>query len=404
MKNSTFWYMKLEEVLKKLEQVGEVEGFTRIPREDIPYGVYTGKAFLKLTDQQKEEVRQVIRPKLTELLLAVGVDFSKNLICPFHDDTTPSLTYDSDTHTLHCWACFEAGKTKDIIDVVGDLFNIKFFTQQYDKVQELIVERGSNSQLKYSSYYPFHKDSDALKALQERCISVATACKYNLQVMSYGKESKYICMPVNDSFMVRKKIKGGDKWNDNWNPKGSHVVPHPMQEIGKEYNDEPVFLVEGMWDMLAVCEAFALEERRASVISLNGVNSTRKFVEELEALAPQREEVTGGEPKKVKLIILLDNDFAGKQKAEQLRLELKRRGYPYVYKETYEVVSKNYYEKEGETFKMKSGISPNKRDELLGKNHLREYKDASEALVADMDATAANLMYILEKAEKEFNS
>ena len=67
--------------------------------------------------------------KISEVAIRYGIKLEKNnkIICPFHDDTDPSLSLDDELNVFYCFGCQETG---DIINFVGRLEEWKEKTQQ----------------------------------------------------------------------------------------------------------------------------------------------------------------------------------------------------------------------------------------------------------------------------------
>lgn len=76
----------------------------------------------KLISKERGMARKLIDSKLkiSEVAVKYGIKLEKNnkIICPFHDDTDPSLSLNDDMNVFFCFGCHATG---DIIEFIGRL-------------------------------------------------------------------------------------------------------------------------------------------------------------------------------------------------------------------------------------------------------------------------------------------
>jgi hypothetical protein len=136
-------------------------------------------------------------------------------LCPFHDDTKPSLSITINNGHFHCYgAC---GKTGDIFKFHSELMGIDFKST----IEELSKEVGINKDVK----------------------------KELVTTYDYIDESRHllfqVCKYTPKSFNQRRPD-GKGKWI--YNIKGVRLIPYNLPEIIKEKNKE-IFIVEGEKDV-----------------------------------------------------------------------------------------------------------------------------------------------------------
>ena len=95
----------------------------RLTIADIPKKQNIPKTKKKKTlSKVRGRARELIDSKLkiSEVAIKYGIKLEKNnkIICPFHDDTDPSLSLNDDINVFFCFGCHATG---DIINFIGRL-------------------------------------------------------------------------------------------------------------------------------------------------------------------------------------------------------------------------------------------------------------------------------------------
>jgi hypothetical protein len=132
------WVNKVRQAAEHLKQ-----------RSSFYYDRIPETAFQKADEGQR---KILLLAHFEKLLIKSGVDLRHNLLCPYHDDQQPSMTYYSDTKKFYCHArCYEDESTptggtkkfgvhKDAFDLIGDLFELKSYDDKYNALVSLFVE------------------------------------------------------------------------------------------------------------------------------------------------------------------------------------------------------------------------------------------------------------------------
>lgn len=218
----------------------------------------------------------------------------------------------------------------------------------------------------YTAYYKECQgrinDPAAVSFLTARGISQETARAYNLGYDptadpanapgAIGNERRLyprprIIIPISKSFYIGRRSDGGESYKKS-NPKGSSVEIFNLQSL---YSDaEAIFVTEGIFDALAVCEA------GAAAIALNSAANAKLLID---AIEQRRTEAT--------LVLCLDSDKAGQEATEVLRTGLELLGIKYT------------------------------TADICG-----QYKDPNEALVADRAAFIAMVDQAIKAATADY--
>lgn len=241
---------------------------------------------------------------------------------------------------LHCFKCGFHGDVIDAYKVehrcstggairaLSELFRIDGNTVPYKREVPTLKAKETAPAADYTAYYTRCQerlaDPAALEYLQSRGISTETAKKYGIGFDpaadpanapgATGHEYKphpcpRIIIPFDKShYMGRSISPDTPKQYQKMNSKGEAVPPFNLKGT---YNtdQEPVFIVEGAFDALAIMEAGGV------AVALNSAANWRRIVEALKDKA-------AGNP----LVLCLDSDKAGRKAAEPLYKELKQAG------------------------------------------------------------------------------
>ena len=270
-----------------------------------------------------------------KLVVRSGVDLKHNLLCPYHDDQQPSMTYYPDTKKFYCHArCFEAeitakdgakkhGVHKDAFDLVGDLFEFKGYDDKYNALVSLFVENPQqffqSRQQSYRKPPGKEKNSGATVHKPARRISATKDSEVKeylngrgiddnmIQLFKIGASEqegiKLATIPCDHGFEVRRNIRfkpkvDGDTVGKYLNPKGHSVDLFNGRNLTLATADMPVIVVESALDAMIILSV------GLSAVAINGHN-TIKLVNECKRVANTK--------KGLRLILLFDFDDAGKR-------------------------------------------------------------------------------------------
>lgn len=251
------------------------------------------------------------------------MSLDKNMLCPFHEDRSPSMMFNKSKADLHCFSCHKDGETRDIFDLIAVLLGIMSFSEQRQKAIELLVENGdgvskvmcvnshsgktgtakmerpTSAEKSFSAtitgriYKPFEGDEDCLQYLEQRSITCASAKKFKLKCWEY-EGNKYLVIPCDDRFYTRRKfITGLNDYPKFWKPRESTVSLFNGKALEQEHS--VVFVLESAID------AITMDQLGFPAIALNGKEHYGRLIEKAEAIRNQD----------VSLIILMDNDPSG---------------------------------------------------------------------------------------------
>lgn len=303
------WIFELAKILKMLESSENMNQVSKIPKHQFERADFA-------------EGKRLLKHKLGDLLHRAKVPLDRNMLCPFHLDRSPSMVFNKGKADLHCFACHDVGKTRDIFDLIGVLSGLKSFSEQRLKAIEILVERvneSTNAKLKNSHsavigtdkmerptsaqksfsstkgwyYNHFEDDEDCLRFLEQRGITHDSAKKFKLKYWMY-EENKYLVIPCDNQFYTRRKfIKGLCDYPKYWKPKGSTVSLFNGKALEQEHSI--VFVLESAID------AITMDQLGFSAIAINGTKHYGLLVQKSDVILN----------KDVYLIILMDNDADG---------------------------------------------------------------------------------------------
>lgn len=270
--------------------------------------------------------KEIAKNQLEQYLQSKGINTRKNFPCINKDkhknnDSNPSMGYKD--KMVHCFACDFTG---DIFDVIGHEYNIApdDHAAKFKKTYEVL---GLNNDLP-NSYPPSNvvkpmktPSAESIKEIYDKAylnlnktdyftnrgISKEIQDKYKLGYLKeYGEE--YVIVPCSETFYVKRNIKK----REFKNLKGSKTDLFNGVYL-KQENDEPIFIVEGVFD------ALSLEEIGCKAISLNSTSNYRKVVEQIKE-----------ENRNPYLVLFLDNDDAGKNTTKELEKSLAELNVPFI--------------------------------------------------------------------------
>lgn len=273
-----------------------------------------------------------LRPYLFDYLRARGINPRRRFRClnPDHLDRNPSMAYDARRHKVHCFAC----------GADYDLFDLLTLDHSYSSPLEALAEAsrlyghgdvtvsrtapktprraagrgGENRPAARTERGDLTMTPEQTAAYLASCaanrtktdyfssrgISEATAARFSL---GYDGALSCVVLPCDDGHIVRRSTAEKRYLNE----KG---VPSPLFQSSLLRGDEPVFLVEGVFDALSA------EELGFRACAMNGSGNRTKIAAILCTLAPY-----------APILLLPDNDRAGDEWATALTDE-----FPWLYR------------------------------------------------------------------------
>ena len=302
----------------------------------------------------KEEINQY-KPYITNYLKEHGYPFFKAFHCmnPNHPDHHPSMRYDDEHKRCKCFSC---GAAYDICDLVQielgcsfiNAFN--FVRNKYKSESPVIIPKkikntksisstsykksepapaatapsettdpDGNLEVSYTSQYEkWAKNLHMTDYLSKRGISIETAQKHQIGYMPEyhikNKDKKpigkgAIVIPTSDvSYNVRPACNSIDVY-PRYEKKGHVHIFNSKVLLDKS---KTVFVTEGELDALSV------EEVGFDAVALGGVNFVDTLIEFIRENQVECE-----------LVLVLDNDFKGREYTEQLSQKLDDLGINY---------------------------------------------------------------------------
>lgn len=247
-----------------------------------------------------------LRPYLFDYLRARGIDPRRRFRClnPDHLDRNPSMAYDARRHKVHCFAC----------GADYDLFDLLTIDHSYSSPLEALAEASrlyGHGDVTVSRPAPETPRRAADRGGENRPAAHTergnltmppeqTAARFSL---GYDGALSCVVLPCDNGHIVRRATAEKRYLNE----KG---VPSPLFQSSLLRRDEPVFLVEGVFDALSA------EELGFRACAMNGSGNRTKIAAILRTLAPY-----------APILLLPDNDRAGDEWATALTDE-----FPWLYR------------------------------------------------------------------------
>ncbi len=276
-----------------------------------------------LDEDEKRELRSHLKEYLVESGIATVEQISRgqNFSCPGidHNDDSPSAHYYDDPKCPHVY-CFGCGDSWELFKLIGEREGKFTFEEQVERARELYgrersdnrpipvvrlqqtVESGLVTEEEKEKLREFVRESQ--KHLEEtdyflrRGFSLEFARE---QGMGYSPERHRLIIPTDEGYVARTVLPY-DNIPRYLNSKGANVSLAGKAALEQ---DKPVFVVEGIFDALAVRQA------GYEAISLNSTSNTKLLLEAVEK-----------SEKKPELVIALDNDKTGRKTAMELKAQL----------------------------------------------------------------------------------
>jgi replicative DNA helicase len=323
--------------------------------------------------KHNQNIKEMLKPYLEEYLIRKGINTKTNFKClnPLHEDNKPSMGLDRSNYRVKCFSC---PTSYDIIDLIQLDYGITSYTEALKKGCELFglsysstpttpsapnpksqytTKTTSSTDINLSTYYEkCHALAKNTNYFAERGLGESVIERFKLGFDSsfngLGGKWQAVIIPTGESSYVARNT---DKTSDARYKKFGQVQFLNFEDALKK--NEPVFIVEGEIDALSVIEG------GYNAIALGSLSNTHQFSKKLETFTPQFSN---------KIIVCLDNDARGNEKAQEFIQELKDLGYKAV------------------------------KGDISG-----QYKDANEILIKDREAFKALLQKAITQSETEID-
>lgn len=276
-----------------------------------------------LDDDEKRELRSHLKEYLVECGLATAEQISRgqNFCCPGqgHNDDSPSAHYYDDPKCPHVY-CFGCGGSWDILKLIGELENKPTFEEQVERARELYGKDRTDdrpipvikAQRAVESAASLEEERQKAKAYVQECRKHLAETDYFLrrglslefaqkQGLGYDPKTHRLIIPTDEGYVARTVLPY-ENIPRYLNSKGTGASLAGGEALNQ---DKPVFVVEGVFDALAIRQA------GFEAISLNSTSNAKLLVE-----AVKKSE------RNPQIIIALDNDKTGKRTAMELKKEL----------------------------------------------------------------------------------
>jgi len=257
-----------------------------------------------------DHIKDQISVRLEEYLGYRGIDCKKPFRClnPDHPDRHPSMVFDPKRNRAHCFSC---GVDYDIYDIIGIDYGIPDFPGCLNKAKQIFGAGAAGTVRTAVTAAPpddvsryirsCHSNVEKTDYISGRGISKATAARFMLgydeNFKTGGDVWRAVIIPNGEGYIARNTdTEAGDKNRIRKRGPGGLFNPGALWSA-----EEPVFIVEGEFDALSICEA------GGEAVALGSVSNWRQLVELVSKIRP-----------KAPLILTLDRDDAGKRCTEQL--------------------------------------------------------------------------------------
>ena len=136
--------------------------------------------------------------------LGLEIDRNNKAICPFHNDTNPSLSFNIKDNYYHCFSCGASGDNIKLVkEVLHCSFNeaVNFITgnnhqyiNKYNKKKE--IPNTKVNKIDYSDIYKTFinllNNEDALQYLEKRCISKKQVIEHKIKNIPKDKKEQFL--------------------------------------------------------------------------------------------------------------------------------------------------------------------------------------------------------------------
>jgi replicative DNA helicase len=254
-------------------------------------------------------------------------------ISPEHEDQHPSMSYDPQSFRIHCFSC---GKSYDVYDYVGQKYNLKNKVDQLNKVKELagVVSTSSfkgrrrkaanEAQTKKNAtkkdFRPYflgcQQHTEQFDYLAKRGISKDVATRFGIgfdpKVIVYEEQEnnsrrtktewQAIVIPTSPTAFKYRNINSAATHKNRYRIEGC-LTPFNFAVIEAQLS-KPIWLVEGEIDAMSVIEA------GGEAVAIGSTSGLNIFKSELGKLAHKE---------KLRFVLALDSDDAGKSTQQDLK-------------------------------------------------------------------------------------
>lgn len=274
----------------------------------------------------REDAKRYVKENLRYYVsMKHGIDLKKGkpirCLNPTHPDEHPSMYFNEKNNTLHCFGCTTTYDTFDLIKIDNNLSDDKeMFKVAYDFFEiELITESPwTKKETSEKKEIKMENKTDYTKYLDEchsriyetdywktRGLSEETVKKYNIgydpNFQDKGRKFPALILPTGKySFTARNVLPDAYK-NSRYHKVGTGDCFN-LDILGK--TDEPIFIVEGIFDALSICEV------GGNAIAL-GTTGNHSFVDKVKTC-----------PSCPPIILALDNDKAGQEATTKITNQL----------------------------------------------------------------------------------
>ena len=278
-----------------------------------------------LDENEKRELRSHLKEYLVESGLArpEQIERGQNFSCPSmdHNDDSPSAHYYDDPNCPHVY-CFGCGESWDLFKLIAERENRPTFEEQVERARELYGKERTDDRP-----IPVVKSPPASRPREDReeqmrirdfireCQSHLEETDYFLrrglslefareQGLGYSPEKHRLIIPTDNGYVARTVLPY-EHVPRYLNPEGVAVSLAGADALRQ---DRPVFVVEGVFDALAVRQA------GFPAIALNSTSNAKQLAKAVQEFGKEQ-----GTPE---LILALDNDDTGKRTAMDLKEQL----------------------------------------------------------------------------------
>ena len=276
-----------------------------------------------------DELKEKAKTFFGEYLKNKGIDISRHFHCinPAHNDSTPSMIYNADNHTAHCFGC---GKTYDIFNAFSedtgiDLNDKRLFDIVYEwcgianqKPLQKKIQNKVKPLVDLTPYFnacqKYINDVDFIDYMKSRNLYDLDLIK-NFHI-GYDFNCRCVVIPHGKYFCTRRYIK---TWMDKNGKEHryKYLSGADMQLFNeKALRNEVVFITEGTIDALSIIKV------GGNAVAVGGAFNFNK------TLLPILKSIRN----KPKFIILFDEDSAGLEASAQLKSALNVSGFSTIEK------------------------------------------------------------------------
>ena len=276
-----------------------------------------------LDEDEKRELRSHLKEYLVECGLATPEQIARgqNFSCPGvnHDDDSPSAHYYDDPKCPHVY-CFGCGDSWELFKLIGEREGKFTFEEQVERARELYgKERSDNRPIPVVRLQQTVESSPVTEEEKEKLREFIKESQKHLeetdyflrrgfslefareQGMGYSPERHRLIVPTDEGYVARTVLPY-ENIPRYLNSKGANVSLAGKAALDQ---DKPVFVVEGIFDALAIRQA------GYEAISLNSTSNTKLLLEAVSRCQNPPE-----------LVIALDNDKTGRKTAMELKAQL----------------------------------------------------------------------------------